>query len=73
MNTNVRTFLREFPSFKARARKGETVHINDREGKFLFTAVGTRKTLLGAGRGKITFRQDISGPTLREGDWKASL
>jgi hypothetical protein len=47
MKTNVRTFLREFTTFKAKALRGETVQIEDREGKFLFTAVVVRKTLLG--------------------------
>jgi hypothetical protein len=73
MVTNVRTFLREFPAFKARARRGETVRIQDKEGGFLFTAVGTRRTLLGAARGKIAFSHDLTKPTLKDSDWKPSL
>ncbi len=65
MATNVRTFLREFSTFKAKTRKGETVQIQDKEGKFLFTAAGARKTLLGAAQGKITFRHDLAKPTLK--------
>lgn len=73
MTTNVRTFLREFATFKAKARRGETVRINDGEGEFVFTAVHARKTLLGAGKGKITFHGDISKPTLPNSAWKPSL
>ena len=73
MKTNVRTFLREFAAFKARARRGETVMIEDREGRFHFTAVGARKTLLGSGRGKLTIKGDIVGPTLKNSAWKPSL
>ena len=73
MKTNVRTFLREFAAFKARARRGETVRINDGEGEFVFTAVHARKTLLGSGKGKITFHGDISKPTLPNSAWKPSL
>ena len=73
MKTNVRTFLREFATFKAKARKGETVMIEDREGRFHFTAVGVRKTLLGAAKGKIKIHGDIVGPTLKNSEWRASL
>jgi len=73
MITNVGTFLREFASFKARARKGETVRIRDIEGEFLFTAAGARTTLLGASRGKIAFHQDLTQPTLKGEAWKPSL
>lgn len=73
MTTNVRTFLREFPTFKARARKGDTVRIRDKEGEFLFTAAGARHTLLGAARGKIAFHGDIVKPTPGGGGWKPSL
>lgn len=73
MTTNVRTFLREFATFKAKARRGEMVRINDGKGEFIFTAVQARKTLLGAGKGKITFHGDITGPTLPNSAWKPSL
>jgi hypothetical protein len=73
MTINVRTFLREFAAFKAQARRGGTVRIRDGQGEFLFTAVGTRKTLLGAARGKIGFRDDLTKPTLKDDDWKPSL
>lgn len=69
----MRTFLREFTVFKARARKGGTVRIRDKEGEFIFTAVGARRTLLGAARGKITCHADITKPTLETGGWKPSL
>lgn len=71
--TNVRKFLREFPVFKHRARRGEVVRVQDKEGEFLFTAATPRKSLLGAARGKITLRRDIVQPTLPDGDWKPTL
>lgn len=73
MVTNVRTFLREFTTFKARARKGETVRVQDKEGVFLFTADAPRKSLLGVARGKITIRGDLTGPTLKNAAWKPSV
>jgi len=73
MTTNVRTFLRQFASFKARARRGGTIRIRDREGEFLFSAVGTGTGLLGCARGKITTKGDLTAPTLKPGAWKASL
>lgn len=73
VTTNVRTFLREFPAFKARARRGGTVRIRDKEGEFIFAAVGARRTLLGAARGKIKSHGDLVGPTLGADGWKPSL
>jgi len=73
MTTNVRTFLRDFAAFKARARKGETVRVQDKEGEFLFTAATARKSLLGAAKGKIALHADLSEPTLRDDSWKPSL
>ena len=73
MKTNVRTFLRNFSGFKARARRGETVRVQDKDGEFLFTAASPGKSLLGAARGKITIRGDLSTPTLPPSAWKASL
>lgn len=73
MTTNVRTFLREFTRFKARARRGERVRILDREGEFIFSAALPRKSLLGAARGKITIRGDLTKPTLDKSGWKPSL
>ena len=73
MVTNTRRFLREFTTFKTRARKGETVRVQDKEGVFLFTAATPRKSLLGAASGKIVFRGDLTQPTLPDDGWKASL
>ena len=73
MSTNVRTFLRDFATFKAHARKGMTVRVQDKEGQFLFTATTPRKSLLGAAKGKITFRGDLTQPTLPNSGWKPSL
>lgn len=73
VNTNVRTFLRDFARFKARARRGETVRVKDREGEFLFTAGAVRKSLLGAAKGKIVFHEDLTKPTLPKDGWKPSL
>ena len=73
MTTNVRTFLRDFATFKAHARKGVTVRVQDKEGQFLFTASATRKSLLGAAKGKIAFHSDLTRPTLSNKDWKPSL
>jgi len=73
MVTNVRTFLREFTTFKAKARRGETVRVKDKEGVFLFSADAPRKSLLGAARGKIAFHADLTKPTLANDDWKPSF
>jgi len=73
MVTNVRTFLRDFTTFKARARKGETVRVQDKEGEFLFTAATPRKSLLAAAKGRITWHEDLTKPTLPSGAWKPSL
>jgi hypothetical protein len=73
MVTNVRTFLRDFATFKAKARKGETVRVKDKEGVFLFSADAPRKSLLGAARGKIVFHDDLTKPTLKNDGWKPSL
>ena len=72
MVTNVRSFLRDFATFKAKARKGETVRVKDKEGVFLFTADAPRKSLLGAARGKITVHGDLTKPTLTGDGWKPS-
>ena len=73
MTTNVRTFLRDFTTFKARARRGERVRILDREGEFVFSAAVARKSLLGAARGKIMIHGDLTKPTLRKTGWKPTL
>jgi hypothetical protein len=73
MSTNVRTFLRDFTTFKAKARKGETVRVQDKEGEFVFSAAGPRKSLLGAAKGKIAFHGDLTKPTLSNDSWKPSL
>lgn len=73
MTTNTRRFLREFTTFKARARKGETVRISDKEGVFLFTAASTRKSLLGAAKGRLVIRGDLTLPTLPNKGWRPSL
>jgi len=73
MTTNVRTFLRNFAAFKARARRGETVRVQDKEGEFVFAAAVPRKSLVGAARGKIVFHADLTKPTLSNDNWKLSL
>ena len=73
MTTNVRNFLRDFTTFKAKARRGERVRILDREGEFIFSAATPKKSLLGAARGKITIRGDLTKPTLGRNGWKPSL
>jgi hypothetical protein len=73
MTTNVRTFLRDFTTYKAKARRGETVRVQDRDGEYLFTSLAPRKSLVGAAKGKITLRGDLTKPTLPESDWKPSL
>lgn len=73
MVTNTRRFLRDFTTFKAKARKGETVRVQDKEGEFLFTATTPRKSLLGAAKGKIVFHDDLTKPTLPADGWKPSL
>jgi hypothetical protein len=72
--TNTRTFLRSFTTFKSKARKGETVRIQDKEGEYLFTAATPkRKSLVGAATGKIIFHDDLTKPTLSNDSWKPSL
>jgi hypothetical protein len=73
MVTNTRNFLRSFTSYKAKARKGETVRVQDRECEFLFTAAVPRKSLLGSAMGKIEFKDDLTRPTLPDESWKPSL
>lgn len=73
MVTNVRSFLRDFTTFKARARKGETVRVQDKEGEYLFSAATPRKSLLGAAKGRIAFHGDLTAPTLSADSWKPSL
>ena len=73
MIVNVRTFLRDFSSIKARARRGETVRVKDKGGEFLFTADIPRKSLLGAAKGKMFFHGDLTKPTLPNDAWKPSL
>lgn len=73
MTTNTRRFLREFATFKARARRGETVRITDKEGEFVFTAAASRKSLLGAAKGRLVIRADLTKPTLAPGSWRPSL
>ncbi len=73
MVTNVRSFLRDFTRFKARARRGETVRVQDKAGEFLFTAATPRRSLLGAAKGRISLHDDLTRPTLAADDWKPSL
>jgi hypothetical protein len=73
MTTNTRNFLRSFASFKAKARKGETVRVQDKEGEFLFAAAAPRRSLLGAAKGKIVLHGDLTKPTLPDESWKPSL
>jgi len=73
MMTNTRTFLRTFSSFKARARRGETIRVKDKEGDFLFTAASSRRSLLGSAKGKIAIRDDLTSPTLANDAWTPSL
>ena len=73
MITNTRNFLRDFASFKAKARAGQAVRVQDKEGEFLFTMATARKSLLGAAKGKITISADLTEPTLGSEDWKPTL
>lgn len=73
MVVNVRTFLRDFASAKAKARKGVTVRVKDKEGEFLFTSAQPRRSLLGVATGKMVIHADLTKPTLPPGGWKPSL
>lgn len=73
MNTSVRAFLRDFRAIKARARRGETIRVQDKEGEFLFSSAAPRRSLVGAAKGKIAFHDDLTKPTLGHDGWKASL
>ena len=69
MNTTTRTFLRDFSLFRALARQGRPVRIRDRDGEFLFTAVGVPRQLMGSARRKIRFEGDLTRPTLPDYVW----
>jgi hypothetical protein len=73
MVTNTRDFLRSFTTYKAKARRGETVRVLDKECEYLFTATVPKKSLIGSVSGKIEIRDDLTKPTLKGGDWKPSL
>lgn len=73
MTTNTRSFLREFSSYKAKARRGEIVRVKDKEGEFLFTAAAPKKSLLGAGKGKLRVLADLTQPTLSNDNWRPSI
>jgi hypothetical protein len=73
MVTNTRGFLRNFATYKAKARRGEAVRVQDKEGEYLFTAAAPRKSLLWAAKGKIVFHEDLTKPTLTNDHWKPSL
>ncbi|MEO6459682.1 MAG: hypothetical protein ABIO95_04470 [Bdellovibrionota bacterium] len=75
MKTNVRTFLREFAAIKAKAKRGEPVHVIDRDGDFLFTAVTPKTSLLGCLKGKVAISADadLTTPTLSPEEWRPSL
>ena len=62
MVTPGRAFLRDFTTFKAKARQGGTVRVKDKEGVFLFRADGPIKSLLGAAKGEISFHADLTKP-----------
>jgi hypothetical protein len=68
MKTNTRNFLRSFSTYKAMARKGKTVRVQDKEFEFLFTAAAPQESLIGSARGKIRFKGDLTEPTLRNED-----
>ncbi len=73
MQTNTRSFLRDFAAMKAKARNGQVVRVKDKEGEFLFTAASTKTSLLGAAKGKIRITADLTKPTLSGDNWKPSL
>ncbi len=72
MTSKVRAFLHNSETDKTREFRSETVRRRDEKGEGLGTATPARKTLLGAARGKITIRGDLTQPTLTARDW-ASL
>jgi hypothetical protein len=73
MITNTRNFLRSFTTYKAKARKGETVRVQDKKFEFLFTAAVPQKSLIGSAKGKIEIKGNLTKPTLKNEDWKPSL
>jgi hypothetical protein len=68
MMTNTRNFLRSFTTFKAMARKGETIRVRDKDFEYLFNAAMPKKSLIGSARGKIGFKGDLTKPTLPDKD-----
>jgi len=73
VTTTTRDFLRSFASYKVRARRGETIRVQEGDCEYLFTATVSRDSLLGCAKGRIDYRDDLSGPTLKDGEWRPSL
>jgi len=73
MQTNVRSFLRDFAAFKAKARKWVSIRILDKGGDFLFTCTKPGRSLMGAAKARLAVRADLTRPTLPRSAWKPSL
>jgi hypothetical protein len=73
MSISTRKFLRDFPAYRERAERGETLLIESREGvKFVFHRIGDaprpRRVDTPLSR-EITDRWDVEGPGFEPGEW----
>lgn len=71
--TNVAEFKKHLSSFLALVEQGETVEIHRRNVPIAqVVALPAKKrnhTVLGCGKGSVTFRGRVTEPMIPEGDW----
>ena len=74
METTVTELLREFPKVRRAVLSGETVLIRSREGVMRLTLDPPEpQGLVGALRGLVRTRKDLTTPTTAPSDWIPSL
>lgn len=74
MNVSTRKFLRDFPQFRQRAERGETVVIESRDGtKFFFHRIGAAprpRQVKEPLPQEVTDRWDPDGPGVAPDEWE---
>ena len=74
MQTTITELLREFPKVRRAVLSGETVIIRSREGNMRLTLDRSEpQVLVGALRGLVRTREDLTAPTTVPEDWNPSL
>jgi len=74
METTITELLREFPKVRRAVLSGETVIIRSREGVMRLTLDPPEpQALIGALRGLVLTREDLTTPTTAPSDWNPSL